>query len=164
MKTERQTSMYLLLAIITSVFSALLNMVTVIMSWELWIVPLVAAGCFCVWFLHIGRIGSPGLYENLCSGLLLLEFFFFSVHETSLFDIPAMAGILVFSLFMLNKKWILHVTVSLYALALLYHGLILRTISLSMERLEILRLAIGAVIGIGGTSRSRDWRKRRKAQ
>nr|WP_255202722.1 ATP-binding protein [Acutalibacter muris] len=94
----------------------------------------------------------------------MLEFFFFSVHETSLFDIPAMAGILVFSLFILNKKWILHVTVSLYALALLYHGFILHTISLSMGSQEILRLGLGAVVMIGGTSLARYWINRRTAQ
>ena len=38
----------------------------------------------------------------------LTEFFFFGVHETSLFDIPAMACILILALFTLNKKWILY--------------------------------------------------------
>ncbi len=89
---------------------------------------------------------------------------FFSVHETSLFDIPAMAGILVFSLFMLNKKWILHATAALYVVALLYHALILGTISPSMPRQDVLRLGLGAAIVIGGTALARYWINQRAAQ
>ncbi|WP_322173302.1 hybrid sensor histidine kinase/response regulator [Acutalibacter caecimuris] len=164
MRREEQTSKHLLLAVIVTIFSSILNLVTVALGWELWIIPLAAAGCFCVWFLHIGRVGSDTLYETLCAGLLLVEFFFFSVHETSLFDIPAMAGILVFSLFMLNKKWILHVTVALYAVALLYHIFVLQTVSSAMKPQDMLRLGLGAVVIIGGTALARYWINRRTAQ
>ena len=164
MRADERTGMHLLLAVITSVFSGILNFVTVFMEWELWIVPLMAAGCLCVWVLHIGRIGSNTLYETLCGGLLLLQFFFFSVHETSLFDIPAMAGIMVFSLFVLNQKWILHATAALYVLAMLYHAFILGTITPAMEPQDLLRLALGALVVFGGTSLARYWINRRMAQ
>ena len=164
MRAGEQTSRHLLLAVISTIFSSVLDLVTITMGWEIWVVPLVAAGCLSVWVLHIGRIGPALLYETLCAGLLLLEFFFFSVHETSLFDIPAMAGILVFSLFMLNKKWILHATAALYVVALLYHALILGTISPSMPRQDVLRLGLGAAIVIGGTALARYWINQRAAQ
>lgn len=164
MRAEGLTGKHLLLAVITTIFSGMLNILTIIVAWELWFIPVTIAGCFSIWFLHIARIGSATLYETLSAGLLLLEFFFFSVHRTSLYDIPAMAGILVFSLFMLNKKWILHVTISLYALALLYHAFILHTISLSMGFQDMLRLAFGAVVVIGGTSLARYWINQRTAQ
>ena len=164
MRAGEQTSRHLLLAVISTIFSSVLDLVTITMGWEIWVVPLVAAGCLSVWVLHIGRIGPALLYETLCAGLLLLEFFFFSVHETSLFDIPAMAGILVFSLFMLNKKRILHATAALYVVALLYHALILGTISPSMPRQDVLRLGLGAAIVIGGTALARYWINQRAAQ
>ncbi len=164
MRAEDQTSRHLLLAVVTTIFSTVLNLLTIFMLWEFWIVPLVTAGCFSVWFLHIARVGSATIYETLCSGLLLLQFFFYSVHATSLFDIPAIAGIMVFSLFILNKKWILHVTVALYVLALLYHFLILRTITPSMPPQDMLRLGLGAIVVFGGTSLARYWITRRAAQ
>ena len=104
MRAEEQTSRHLLLAVITTVFSGMLGLVSMILSWELWMLPLMTAGCFSVWFLHIAKLGSDTLYENLCTGLLLVEFFFFSVHDSSLFDIPAVACILILALFMMNKK------------------------------------------------------------
>ena len=135
MRGEEQTGRHLLLAVIVTVFSGMLSLVTILMAWEFWMIPLMAAGCLSVWFLHITKFGSDVQYENLCAGLLLAESFFFGVHRSSLFDVPAVSCILILALFMLNKKWILYVTASLYVLELLYHGLILHTISVLLSTL-----------------------------
>ena len=164
MRAGEQTGRHLLLAVITTVFSGMLGLTTAVMAWELWTIPLVAAGCFSVWFLHIGKLGSGKFYENLCAGLLLLEFFFFSVHESSLFDIPAVACIVTLALFMLNKKWVLHVVKALYVLALLYHVLILRTITYDIGFRDGFRLVLGAVVALGGTALAGYWIKQRAAQ
>ena len=58
MGTEGQTSQHLLLAVIISVFSGMMILITVVMPWELWMVPVILTGNFSVWFLHIGRIGT----------------------------------------------------------------------------------------------------------
>ena len=108
MRTEEQTGRHLLLAVIITVFSGTLSLITAVMAWELWAIPLILAGCFSVWLLHIAELGSDAFYENLCAGLILVEFFFFGVHATSLFDVPAVACIMILALFTLNKKWILH--------------------------------------------------------
>ena len=164
MRTEEQTSRHLLLAVITTVFSGFLSLIVVVMAWELWMIPLMAAGCFSVWLLHIARIGSKALYEYLCAGVLLVEFFFFGVHEIILFDIPAVACVMVLALFMLNKKRLLHMIQALYVLVLLYHGLILHTISRQMEFQEVFRLGLGAVMIFGGTALAVYWIKRRTVQ
>ena len=132
MRPGEQTGRHLLLAVIITVFSSILSLVTLVSSWEFWIILLVTAGCFSVWVLHIVKLGSDTFYENLCAGLMLTEFFFWGVHESSLFDVPVVACILVLSLFMLNKKWILHMIVVLYVLLLLYHFLNLKTHSTKM--------------------------------
>ena len=164
MRTEEQTSRHLLLAVITTVFSGLLGLVTMFMAWEFWMVLLMTGGCFSVWLLHIARLGSNTLYENLCAGLMLTEFFFFGVHESSLFDVPAVACILILALFMLNKKWILYMLAFLYALTLLYHGLVLHTISREMENLDVFRLGLGVFVTLGGVVLAIYWINRRNAQ
>ena len=75
MRAEEQTSRHLLLAIVTTVFSSVLGLVTIALGWELWALPLMMAGCFSVWLLHIARAGSDALYENLCTGLMLTDSF-----------------------------------------------------------------------------------------
>lgn len=164
MRTDEQIGRHLLLAVITTVYSVVLIMVTIVMAWELWIVPLIAFGCLSIWLLHIARISSDALYENLCAGVILLEFFFFSVHDTSLFDIPAMACILILALFMLNKKWILYVTAALYMLALLYHWLVLHTVFHGMGVQNAFRVALGSLMIIGGAALAGYWINRRSAQ
>ena len=164
MKVGEQTSKHLLLAVIITVFSGVLDLVTLAMSWELWMIPLIGAGCLSVWLLHIGKIGSDSAYEALCAGLMLLEFFFFGVHEDSLFDIPAVACVIILALFMLNKKWILYALVGLYILLLLYHALALGTISWQLSFQEGLRLALGAAVTLGGAALAVYWIKQRSIQ
>lgn len=164
MRMEDQTSRHLLLAVIATVFSGMLSLVTIVMAWEFWAIPMMIAGCFSIWFLHIARLGSDTLYESLSAGLVLTEFFFFGVHESSLFDIPAVSCILLLALFMLNKKWILYVTASLYVLELLYHGFVLHTISCRMEDRDVLRLGLGILVTFGGMALARYWINRRDIQ
>ncbi len=164
MRAEEQTSRHLLLASVTTAFSGIIILITLVMSWEFWMVPLMITGCFCVWFLHIARLGSDVFFEYLSAGVMLIEFFFFGVHETSLFDIPAMACILILALFMLNKKRILYMIDALYVLELAYHGLILNTISYRMEPREVFRLGLSVVVTIGATALAVYWINRRNAQ
>ena len=86
------------------------------------------------------------------------------MHESSLFDAPALACILILALFMLNKKWILYAIVSLYLLELLYHALILHTFSAQMSNQEIFRLGLGAFVILGGSALAAYWINRRDAQ
>ena len=51
MRAEAQVSTHLLMAGVVSVFSTVLILVTLAMSWELWIVPLIVLGCI----VEIGR-------------------------------------------------------------------------------------------------------------
>lgn len=164
MRIEEQTSRHLLLAVVNTVFSGALCLIVSAMAWELWALPLTAAGCFSVWVLHIARIGTDTFYENLCTGLILVGFFFFGVHKEVLFDIPAVSCIIVLALFMLNKKWILRMVEALYVLVLLYHGLILHTISHNMDITSLFRLGLGAVVTFGGTALAGYCINRRSAQ
>ena len=164
MRAEEQTSRHLLLAVMVTVFSGLLGLITLFLAWEFWMLPLMAAGCLGVWILHIARLGSNTLYENLCAGLMLIEFFFFGVHESSLFDMPAVACILILALFMLNKKWILYAGAALYGLALLYHGLVLHTISRRMDLQDVFHLGLGVMVTLGGTALALYWVNRRNVQ
>lgn len=75
MRAKKQTSLHLLLASIVTMFGIMLILITVAMSWEFWMVPVILIGNTLVWCLHIGRAGSETFYENLCAGLLMIGFF-----------------------------------------------------------------------------------------
>ena len=164
MKADKQTSKHLLLAVVITVFSAILILTIIVMEWEPWVVPLMATGCVGVWSLHIGRGDQARMYENLCAGLMLLEFLFFGVHDVSLYDIPAVACIVVFIFSMLDRKRLLYVTAALYVLVLLYHYLILQTVFSYMPSQDVMRLALGAVVVFGAVGVARYRVDRRLAE
>ena len=137
MREHEQTSIYLLLAVVASTFSAMLILVTAALSWELWIVPLIVIGCMILWWVHIRVEGVGLLYENLCAGLVLIEFFFFGVHREVLFEIPV--------------------------LALFYHFLVLHTITSGMGVRELVRLVLGVAVTVGAFLIARYRLDRRKA-
>ena len=149
MRTEEQTSVHLLLASIVTVFGTMLILTTIAMSWELWMVPIIVIGNSIVWILHIGRVGSNILYENLCVGLMLIGFFFFGVHDTVLFDISAVACMVIFVFSMFDRKPLLSIVIALYMVVLLYHCLFLQTITIDMGFRNMVRLAIGFLIVSG---------------
>lgn len=155
MRTEGQTSKYLLLASIVSVFSVMLALITAVMSWEIWMIPLIAFSMFGVWCLHIGRIGSQAHYENLCAGVLVVEFFFFGVHAESFFDLPAVVCIMILVFSMLDSKRLVYVTVALYMLQLVYHIFALHTFTHDIGVQDAVRLMIGIAVVAGAAAIAR---------
>jgi len=163
MRTEEQTSVHLLLASIVTVFGVILILTTIAMSWEFWMIPIIVIGSSIVWYLHIGRASSNIFYENLCIGLLMVGFFFFGVHKIVLFDISAVACMLVLVFSMFDKKQLLYMMVGLYMLALSYHLLLLHTITYSMGYHNMIRLGIGGVVVLGAAAIARYRINRRSA-
>lgn len=149
MRAEAQVSTHLLMAGVVSVFSTVLILVTLAMSWELWIVPLIVLGCIVVWWLHIGRVGSGILYENMCAWLMLGGFFFFGVHKASLYEIPSVACVLLLVFSFLNRKCLLYITGAFYMSVLLYHFLFFHDIASTMQIQDAVRLGIGAAVVAG---------------
>ncbi|MCI8647913.1 MAG: response regulator [Firmicutes bacterium] len=164
MKADAQTSTHLLMAVAATVISIMLILITLIMSWELWMVPLTVIGSGLVWCLHIGRIGSPALYENLCAAVMMIEFFFFGVHSASLFDIPIVACTLLLIFSLPDRRRLLYITVAIYVSELLYHALFLHTITSGMGAEAIIRLCLGAAATAGALELARyRLNKRREA-
>lgn len=162
MKASTQTSTHLLMAITTAVLSIMLSIITLIMSWELWMIPLTIIGSGIVWWLHIGRVGSVALYEHLCAGVMMVEFFFFGVHEDSLFDMPLIACTLLLIFSLPDRRRLLYITAAIYVLILLYHALFLHTITADMGSDAIIRLVLGTVVTAGALELARYQLNRRK--
>lgn len=155
MKTEAQISMHLLMVSTLSILGVLLGVITLLRSWEMWMIPLIIIGCLVVWWLHIGRIGSEMLYENICTGLLLIDLFYFGVHQSSLYDIPLLACTALLLLSLLNRKQLLYMAAFLYLLLLSYHFLVLGTINTQMEDTNLFRLTLGATAVLGSLTVTR---------
>ena len=155
MRTKGQTSIHLLLASIVTIVGVMLILLTMAMSWEAWMVPVILIGNTLVWILHITRTGSETFYENLCVGLLMVGLFFFGVHESTLFDLPAIVCMLILVFSMFDKKRLLYMTAALYVLILLYHYFILQTITYNMDEQSLIRLGFGICVVAGAVEIAR---------
>ncbi len=162
MREEEQTSIHLLLASIVTIFGMMLILITIVFSWEMWMVPIILIGNTLVWILHIGRFGSEIFYESLCAGLLMVGFFFFGVHSVSLYDIPAVACMMILIFSMFDKKRLLYMIAALYVLEIFYHMTILHTIHEDMGAREMIRLGLGATVVAGSGAIARYRINRRK--
>lgn len=118
-------------------------------------IPLIVFGVFGVWCLHIGRIGSEALYENICAGLILVEFFFFGVHSGILFDMPAVACIMILVFSMLDKKSLIYMTLVLYTVQVVYHFLSLHTLIYGVGIRDAMRLLLGIVVTVSAAALAR---------
>ena len=146
---EEQMGIHLMMAGIASVFGVLLILATFVMAWEQWMVPLIAAGIFALWGLHIGRTISEHAYEYVCAGVMSVEFFYFGAHGDWLYDTAVIVCIVLFMLAFLNKTQILYLVGIVYVLLLFYHIFFLRTIGPGMGAENLVRLGLG-VAGTGG--------------
>ncbi|MCI8702883.1 MAG: response regulator [Anaerotignum sp.] len=155
MREGKQTSIHLLLATIVTVVGTILILITLVIPWEFWMIPIILVGNSLVWFLHVGRLGSEQFYQNLCTGLLMVGFFFFGVHSNSLFDIPAVACMMILVFSMFDKKRLLFMTAVLYVVELMYHWLVLGTITPDMKDTEVVRLVLGVCVTVGAISIAR---------
>lgn len=149
MRTKEQTSIHLLMASIVTLVGIMLIFLIVAMEWEPWMVPVILIGNTLVWILHITRTGSGIFYENLCAGLLMIGFFFFGVHEATLFDIPVFACMLIFIYSLSDKKRLLYTIGALHLLVLLYHAFLLHTITKAMNSQDLIHLGFGNLIVAG---------------
>lgn len=90
-------------------------------------------------------------------------FFFFGVHGAVLFDVSAVACLLILIFSMFDRKRLLYLMAALYLLVFLYHFLILRTISYGIGFQNAVRLGIGAMVVMGAALIARVRIDRRNA-
>ena len=114
---EEQMGIHLLMVCMASVLSAVLICFTFMMSWELWTIPLIMAGILTVWCFHIGRFISEQTYEYLCAGFMIIECFYFGVHQESFTSLPVLICLLFLVLILLEKKFLIYMVEAVTAAA-----------------------------------------------
>lgn len=72
---------------------------TILMSWELWAIPLIVVGVLISWGLHITQFASAKARIWVYTLLMMASFFFYGIHVTSAFDMGLlmMIAIMIFT-------------------------------------------------------------------
>ena len=101
---EKQRSTHLLLLLYYTILSLGLIGESLLMGWERWAVVLLPVGVIICWTMHIRNRMSPAIRLDIYSALMMLVFFFYGIHETSMFDLAPLI-ILVMVLYSFTERY-----------------------------------------------------------
>lgn len=101
---EKQRSTHLLLLLYYTILSLGLIGESLLMGWERWAVVLLPVGVIVCWTLHIRNRLSSAIRLDIYSALMMLVFFYYGIHETSLFDLAPLI-ILVMVLYSFTERY-----------------------------------------------------------
>ena len=93
---EKQRAAHLLILLCYTIFSCVLIGESLLLGWETWVVVLLPIGVIAGWTMHIRNRLPMVLRLDIYSFLMMLVFFFYGIHETSMFDLaPVMITLMV---------------------------------------------------------------------
>ncbi len=93
---EKQRAAHLLILLCYTVLSCVLIGESLLMGWETWAVVLLPIGVIAGWMLHIRNRLSMDVRLDIYIVLMMLVYFFYGIHETSMFDLaPVMITVMV---------------------------------------------------------------------
>lgn len=93
---EKQRAAHLLILLCYTIFSCVLIGESLLLGWEMWVVVLLPIGVIAGWTMHIRNRMPMALRLDIYSFLMMLVFFFYGIHETSMFDLaPVMITLMV---------------------------------------------------------------------
>ncbi|MBQ7463938.1 MAG: response regulator [Lachnospiraceae bacterium] len=110
----------LVILISYTVFGAILIIESLLMGWEIWVLPLIAISMIACWIMHIARKPSVDNRILIYSIIIMMTFFFYGIHPTSFFDMaPVAIGIIVIYA-MAGEKRLIYLMMAAYYLTFIY--------------------------------------------
>lgn len=93
---EKQRAAHLLILLCYTILSCALILESLLMGWERWAIVLLPVGVIASWILHIRDRVSLNARLDIYTALTMIVFFFYGIHETSIFDMaPLLITVMV---------------------------------------------------------------------
>lgn len=123
-----------------TIFSVILIMESILLSWETWAIVLVAVGVIMGWMLHVRQRFSPYTRLVIFSFMMMATYFFYGIHETSTFDLALVMSVVI-ALYTLtaNKKFILLCQITFY-FTMAYEIVAMISRGVSFDSLDVSRI------------------------
>ena len=119
-KNETRKVSNITILITYTVFSAVLFGETILMGWEMWVLPLIVAGVLFGWFLHITRRVSEKNSTFIYVILMMVTFFFYGIHITSTFDLAPVCALVMLLLSMTELTGYIYIALVFYYATMIY--------------------------------------------
>ena len=134
---------------------------TILMSWELWAIPLLVAGLLLSWGLHIAQVVSDRVRIWVITLLMMASFFFYGIHVTSAYDMGLLMMIVIMIYTTAGEINLINICQITYFVTLLYDVVVMSIQGTEWDSLLISRtiLHIGLIFMAGWLARTiiRRW-------
>ena len=98
---------------------------TIMMSWELWVIPIMLVGVLVSWGLHITQFMSVRARIWIYTLLMMASFFFYGIHVTSAFDMGLLMALIIMIFTTTGEIAIIYICQITYYTTLLYDIIIM---------------------------------------
>ena len=143
---EKQRATHLLLLLTYTFLTIALTAESFLMGWEISAVVLLLLGLVACWVMHITETVPENIRIWLYFVLMMLAFFFYGVHDTSVFDLaPVM--IVVIILFISTERYIfIKLCMGTYYFTMIYDFIFVIRGRIEISPLEISRICLHFVV------------------
>ncbi|MBQ9438524.1 MAG: response regulator [Lachnospiraceae bacterium] len=86
---------HVMILVCYTIFSIILMVEMLLLSWEQWAMVLITAGVVIAWMLHFRQTMDSHARLWIYSLLMMATFFFYGIHRTSTFDLAAVMGAII---------------------------------------------------------------------
>ncbi|MCR5674729.1 MAG: response regulator [Lachnospiraceae bacterium] len=111
---------HLMILVSYTLFSAILIGESLLLGWETWALLPIALGVLCSWVLHITQALTEYYRIWVYSLLMMLTFFFYGIHQTSMYDTATVMGVTIMLYSMTGISELIFLCVSTYYVTMLY--------------------------------------------
>ena len=139
---EKQKSIHLLILVCCTIFVLVLSAEAILLGWESSAIVLLYAGIIVSWTIHItGKIP-----ESVCLwiylGLSMLAFFFYGIHETSIFDMAPVMLMVILIYSTAERYCVISICVMVYFLTMWYDFFFVLDRSVELTPLFVSRILL----------------------
>ncbi len=146
-KAEKKTpealaGTHLVILICYSILVAFLLSGSLLMGWEIWVLPLLVAGVAFSWGLHLTERIPASQRLWIYSILIQISFFFYGIHATSVFDIAPISVLFILMFSMTFSRGLINLCMASYYLTASYDLSIMIVSGYPWDKLTIARVLL----------------------
>lgn len=135
-----------------TIFSVILILEALLLSWEKWAIVLVAIGMLMGWILHVRQRFSSYTRLVIYSFMMMATYFFYGIHETSTFDLALVMSVVI-ALYTLTvaKRFILLCQITYFftmgyeLIAMISHGVEFDSLDVSRILMHMLMILMSGM-------------------
>ncbi len=148
---DRGMIFHLIIIIVYTFFALVLSAETVLMEWELWVIPVLFCTVIAVWWIYVKQPLKPKVRLIIYLIMMLFALFYYGIHPTSLFDVPLLLLVSLMLFTLVDEDFITFYFYADYALIIVWHIFVTGAVGEGFTVLEWSRLFMNfAVIVIAG--------------